>query len=186
LEGDASDVATRPAEACHQAKRDRIGTGCEYDRNGCGRRFRRQRGRCARRRCKTRRRTRSAAISGSRSSWPSAQRNSIATLRPSTKPDCARPWRNPSSILALRSGEPVCRKPITGIATCCARAASGHAAAAPPSAAINFRRPILTGIYPFRARLPTERTIPRRRHAVFIWEGRREPRCTAGFRPGLC
>jgi hypothetical protein len=31
--------------------------------------------------------------------------------------------------------------PITGIA-CCARAASGHAAAAPPSAAKNFRRPM--------------------------------------------
>jgi hypothetical protein len=34
----------------------------------------------------------------------------------------------------------LCRNLITGIATCCARPASGHAAAAPPSAAKNFRR----------------------------------------------
>src|SRR5262249_31869432 len=33
------------------------------------------------------------------------------------------------------------RRPITGIAGCCARAASGHDAAAPPSAASNSRRP---------------------------------------------
>jgi hypothetical protein len=33
------------------------------------------------------------------------------------------------------------RKLITGIAGCCARAASGHAAA-PPSVAKNFRRPM--------------------------------------------
>ena len=32
------------------------------------------------------------------------------------------------------------RNPITGIAGCCARAASGHAAAAPPSSVMNERR----------------------------------------------
>ena len=32
------------------------------------------------------------------------------------------------------------RNPITGIAVCCARAASGHAAAAPPSSVMNSRR----------------------------------------------
>jgi len=32
------------------------------------------------------------------------------------------------------------RNPITGIAACCARAASGHAAAAPPSSDMNSRR----------------------------------------------
>jgi hypothetical protein len=31
------------------------------------------------------------------------------------------------------SSEPAVRNPITGIAGCCARAASGHAAAPPPS-----------------------------------------------------
>jgi hypothetical protein len=44
------------------------------------------------------------------------------------------------------SGERALMNAITGIAGCCARAASGHAAAAPPSAAINSRRPMVTGI----------------------------------------
>ena len=37
------------------------------------------------------------------------------------------------------SGDPALRNPITGIAGCCARAASGHAAA-PPSSVMNSRR----------------------------------------------
>src|SRR6266481_7293898 len=37
------------------------------------------------------------------------------------------------------SGELLLRNPITGIAACCARAASGHAAA-PPRSAMNSRR----------------------------------------------
>ena len=38
------------------------------------------------------------------------------------------------------SGDLALRNPITGIAGCCARAASGHAAAAPPSSVMNSRR----------------------------------------------
>ena len=38
------------------------------------------------------------------------------------------------------SGDWLLRNPITGIAGCCARAASGHAAAAPPSSVMNSRR----------------------------------------------
>src|SRR5262249_41990857 len=38
------------------------------------------------------------------------------------------------------SGVWLSRNPITGIAACCARAASGHAAAAPPSSDMNARR----------------------------------------------
>src|SRR5438128_6999610 len=41
---------------------------------------------------------------------------------------------------AHRSGDALPRKPITGIAGCCARTASGHAAAAPPSSVMNLRR----------------------------------------------
>src|SRR5262249_28545534 len=41
--------------------------------------------------------------------------------------------------LPLRVGTRECRKPITGIADCCARAASGHAAAQPRSV-MNARR----------------------------------------------
>src|SRR5215471_3793179 len=55
-------------------------------------------------------------------------------------------------------------KPITGIADCCARAASGHAAA-PPSAANNSRRPMVTAIRPSRARC-VDGTIARHERAV--------------------
>jgi len=37
-------------------------------------------------------------------------------------------------------GDPMLKKPTTGIADCCARAASGHAAAAPHSSVMNSRR----------------------------------------------
>jgi hypothetical protein len=38
-------------------------------------------------------------------------------------------------------GDALLRNPITGMPRCCARAASGHAAA-PPSVVKNFRRPM--------------------------------------------
>ena len=44
---------------------------------------------------------------------------------------CVRPWRNAAT--RCTRADPLLRNPITGIAGCCARAASGHAAAAPPS-----------------------------------------------------
>src|SRR5262249_35853648 len=80
-----------------------------------------------------------AANCGIRSYWPSAQRYSIATFCPSTKPISPRPLRNAARYSANVSNEPNPRNPITGIA-CCARAASGHAAAAPPSSVMNSRR----------------------------------------------
>src|SRR5467141_2712557 len=43
-------------------------------------------------------------------------------------------------MCAVAPGAPVWRKPITGIAACCARAASGHATAAPPRRVMNSRR----------------------------------------------
>jgi hypothetical protein len=84
--------------------------------------------------------TRSAASAGNLSGWPSAKRYSIATLRPSTKPTSLKPRRNAS----LRFGRSFCprlvRKPTTGMTGCCAREASGHPAAAPPSSDVNVRR----------------------------------------------
>ena len=56
-----------------------------------------------------------------------------------------------------QSGDLLSRNPITGIAGGCARAASGHAAAAPPSAASNSRLPMVTVIRPSRARCVMER-----------------------------
>ena len=38
-----------------------------------------------------------------------------------------KPWRNAATRCAQRSGDALWRNPITGIAGCCARAASGHA-----------------------------------------------------------
>jgi hypothetical protein len=53
-----------------------------------------------------------------------------------------KPFRNAAMGRAIGLGDKLLRNPITGIASCCARAASGHAAAAPPSVAKNFRRSI--------------------------------------------
>src|SRR5262249_39895329 len=72
----------------------------------------------------------------------------------------------------VSSGDLALRYPITGIAGCCARAASGHVAAAPPSAASNSRRPMVTVIRPSHARC-VEGRIPRHERAVFTFkEGR--------------
>src|SRR5262249_17281400 len=58
------------------------------------------------------------------------------------------------------------RKPmVRSFPACCARAASGHAAAAPLNAASNSRRPMVTVIRPSRARC-VNGTIPRRERAV--------------------
>src|SRR5262249_49119969 len=69
-------------------------------------------------------------------------------------------------IGAYASGDALLRNPITGIAACCARAMSGHAATAPPSAASNSRRPMVTVIRPSRARCVKEK-IPRLQRAIF-------------------
>ena len=75
----------------------------------------------------------------------------VSDLRPSdirsrhSRPRCSRfpwrPWRNASQTVR-DACQAMCRSrnPITGIAGCCARAASGHAAAAPPSSVMNSRR----------------------------------------------
>jgi hypothetical protein len=81
--------------------------------------------------------TRSATSAGSRSSWLSAQRDSIVTFRPSANPLSLRPRRNSSMRSAHSAGDGVMSAPITGIAGCCARAATGQAAAPP-------RRPIMS------------------------------------------
>src|SRR6266446_1663757 len=62
--------------------------------------------------------TKSAARAASRSRRSSAQRYSIATFCPSIQPVSPRPRRNAATRDA--SGELIPRKPITGIAFCCA------------------------------------------------------------------
>ena len=56
------------------------------------------------------------------------------------KPASLRPCRNPRIRSIKPSGDTAPRNPITGVAVSCARAASGHAAAAPPGSVTNSRR----------------------------------------------
>src|SRR5262245_31846334 len=88
------------------------------------------------------RRIRSATNAGSCSYRPSAQRSSIATLRPSTSPNSLSPSRNALTRCAYRLGDSLLRNPITGIAACCACAADGHTAA-PATSVMNSRRLIV-------------------------------------------
>jgi hypothetical protein len=108
----------------------------------------------------TRRRTKSAASSGSRSNRPSAHRGSIATFRPGTKPVSFSARSNAAAPFAEVPGEPPLKTPMTGINACCARAASGHAAA-PPSSVMNSRRRRQILIWPSCAREPYQTTIAR-------------------------
>src|SRR5262249_5912289 len=82
--------------------------------------------------------TKSAARPGNLASCPSAQRNSIATLRPSTKPVSLNPRRIADTFSAY-GGAGAAKMPITGIGGCCAAVATGQAAA-PLSSVMNSRR----------------------------------------------
>src|SRR5262245_25560835 len=62
----------------------------------------------------------------------------MATFSPSMKPASFKPWWN--ARRRAGSGDEGWRSPITGIAGCCARAANGTAAAAPPRSDMNSRR----------------------------------------------
>ena len=77
---------------------------------------------------------------GSRSYSPSGQWYSTVTFWPSINRFLEALRNAPQRARIGRAIGP--RKPTTGIAGCCARAASGHATAAPPSSAMNSRRRI--------------------------------------------
>jgi hypothetical protein len=79
----------------------------------------------------TRRLTRSAASAGRRSFRPSAQRYSIFTFWPSTKPVSLRPGRNGAKVTLLLADDGP-RKPITGTLGCCASSTSMPTAPRPP------------------------------------------------------
>ena len=53
-----------------------------------------------------------------------------------------RPSLSASTILPESFSDRLLRNPTTGVATCCARAATGHAATAPPRRLVNSRRRI--------------------------------------------
>jgi hypothetical protein len=89
----------------------------------------------------TLRRTNSAVISARRSLRPSAQRISIATLRPSVQLSSRSRCTKAATHSRWEEGVPETRKPMVGrFDGCCARAAIGHVAAAPPSSVMNSRR----------------------------------------------
>jgi len=69
------------------------------------------------------------------------------------------------------SGDTPPRNPITGIAGCCARAASGHVTAAPPSSVMNSRRFIRSPHRRERAAWPAHR-----RSALEMRSPRESPR----------
>jgi len=99
-------------------------------------------------------------MAGSRSNWPSAQRYSSQARFAQAPVE--------SSMRSVHcAADTPCSTPITGMAGCCARAATGHAAA-PPSATSNSRRPMVTVIRPSRARC-VNGTIARHRRAVFTF-----------------
>ena len=87
------------------------------------------------------RRTNSVAISAIRSLRPSAQRTSIARLRPSTQPSSRNRCTKAATQRRQAAGVVVPRNPIVDtLAGCWACARSGHAAAAPPMSVMNSRR----------------------------------------------
>jgi len=88
----------------------------------------------------TPRRTRSLASAGSRPKSSSAKRSSIATSLPSTNPASARPLRNAATRGVEAAADVVRMKPTTGIADCCARAASGHTTVEPAMPLMKSRR----------------------------------------------
>src|SRR5262249_10957879 len=140
--GKAGHITAWPAEACHQPEFDRV-SGCgEDNRNRGGQRLAASAAteNPGATMTSTLRRTISAAASACRSRLSSPHRNSIARLRPSTKLVSLKPFRKAASKLAPPAGVPPRRNPTTGTPRCCARDASGHAAAAPLSSAMKSRR----------------------------------------------
>ena len=140
-EAHAGDIAARPVEAGDEANSDRVGADREHDRNRRGGGFRGKRRSVAR--CDDH--CHLAADQIGRQRWQPI----VLILRPAVFDRDVLTFDIAGLLQALTecghtkaraaAGGPPLRKPITGIAGCCARAASGHAAA-PPSSVMNSRR----------------------------------------------
>ena len=139
--GHARDVAARPIKTGDEAKPDRVAARFEDDRNGRGRRLCRKRRRSAGRgnhghltMNQIGRQCRQSVVFGPP---PSDIRSPRCGPRRSRFRSALDETRPRSRVTRRRA---TLRNPITGIAGCCARAASGHAAAAPPRSVMNSRR----------------------------------------------
>ena len=140
--GHAREVAAWPVQAGDKSKLDRVAAGQEDDRNRRGRRLGRQRRRSAARgnhghltTNQIGRQRRQSIVLALRPAIfdrhvPALDIAGFAQALAERAPDGARTGQ------AIR----LPRNPITGIAGCCARAAIGHAAAAPPRSVMNSRR----------------------------------------------
>src|SRR5262249_57570131 len=82
----------------------------------------------------------------------------MATFLPSTNPASFRRCRKGWTIYAKPVAGVLLRNPTTGIAGCCARAASGHAATAPPTSVMNSRR-LRAGMGSHHPVQPVSRTL---------------------------
>ena len=142
------NVATRPAEAGDQPLTYGLIDCREDDRNGLQSPLWRQTPSEARP-------PRNERSNSQINEFSRQRRQSVITTFRPPKGDCQVLPLNksafpqaPGGTLQLRAadslGERLLRNPITGIAGCCARAASGHAAAAPPSSVMNSRRLMLS------------------------------------------
>src|SRR5262249_27837249 len=119
--------------------------------------------------------TNSAAISAARSVRPSAQRYSIAIVRPSIHPSSRSRCTKAATHWPWVAGVAEPKYPMVGsLPGCCARAASGHAAVRPPSAPRNSRR--LISAHPKREtdrpRLPFQQGWRVRHNAVRLTDVR--------------
>jgi hypothetical protein len=86
-------------------------------------------------------RTKSVASSANRSPRPSAERYSITRFCSSMYPRARKLWRNASKFAAFNCIDVVSSTPMRQtLPGCCARAATGHAIAAPPKSVMNSRR----------------------------------------------
>ena len=135
-------IAARFVQVGNKASRDRVDRNREINRNVCSCRF----GRFCRRRAATRYNHVDSALNQlSRK----CRQSIVLPLRPKVIDldilalDIAgflQPCRNARRRIAYDFGSALPRKPITGIACCCARAASGHKISPPPTTLMNSRR----------------------------------------------
>src|SRR5262249_761658 len=90
-----------------------------------------------------------------------------------------KPWLNAATDDTAAVGEKRARYPTTGIAGCCARAASDHATAAPPNTVINERRFTARSLSAFgRMPFPLAPSTGLRRNLPYPFP--RQPECIPG------
>ena len=176
---EAGDVAARLRQAVDEAGPDRIAGDREHDRHAAGRLQQRPHGRRA---------MRQDDVGRERSQFCGMPADIVGSAARPVRVDAHVAADDPARLCQrlLECAEPGL---IVGVvcarwqqhadaphalallrARCCARAASGHAAAVPPSAASNSRRPMVTVIRPSRARC-VKGKIPRYDGAVFTFRG---------------